>query len=360
MKTTTNLMTASNEWASRPADQRFETLAALRERVHSRRVCSRAFDIEVSAIHVEPDGETGIRINSAITECRPSHWAFGQLAGAAGAPGSYLRKLPNHLAVQNLRHGLSTVSGEQKFMVLGNRDGGPGTLQAVTSTQYGRIWDADVVDAVGRIVDRTGGRFYNPKAYAPDGTIKPSGLYASDRDVFMFMIDGGSRLDAGPRAKLNRGFIAWNSETGARVMGLQTFLFNEVCGNHIVWGAQDIRTFKLRHSSGAPGRFDSEVLPELASYVERSAKVEETVIKRAIEAALPTEREELLKLASRFDITRGELADAERFAKTEEGQFATYWDLVQGLTASARSYEWVDTRLDIERRAGAILRKFEN
>src|SRR4030095_12104206 len=106
-----------------------------------------------------------------------------------------------------------------------------------------------VVYQVQQIVERSGGKFYNPKAYVNRPTqdrqgfqsmdssqTAGAGLYASDRDVFMFMIDGGSLLDAGPRAKLNRGFIVKNSEVGAGKMDLWTFIFNTVCGNNIIWG----------------------------------------------------------------------------------------------------------------------------
>ena len=59
---------------------------------------------------------------------------------------------------------------------------------------------------------------------------------------------------------------------------------------------------------------------------------------------------------SRFSkFTRGEVNEAVAKAKVEEGQCATLWDLVQGLTASAREYEWIDARMNLETRAGELL-----
>lgn len=352
-------MTASNEWRDRPSDQRFQTIEALRAKVAARRLRSRAVDVDMGRIHFQ-DRDGRLVINSAVSECEPSHWSFSQLAGQLNAPASYLRTLPLDLLTSNLNHGVKASElTTSKFMTVAPEgDEGGSILQAVTSPKYGRIWDADAIDAVVRMNERTGGRFYNPKAYEPDGTVKPSGLYASDHDVFMFMIDGGSLLDVGERAKFNRGFFCWNSETGARSFGLTTFLFNVVCGNHIVWGARDINTLVIRHTSGGPYRFDSEAAPLLMKYAQSSAVDETATIRKAIEAKLP-DKDALPGFASRFKITRPELKEAEAFAKREEGKFETVWDLVQGLTAYSRGFEFIDARTDLERRAGSILKSLE-
>jgi hypothetical protein len=243
------------------------------------------------------------------------------------------------------------------------KDGPPHTLQAVTSTTYGRIWDADVVGCAQRIVERTNGKFYNPKAYdIATGKPKPSGLYASDRDVFIFMIDGGSLLDAGPRAQLNRGFFLWNSEVGSRTFGLTTFLFNVVCQNHIVWGAQDIREIRIKHTQNGPYRFDAEASPALLAYANSSSMKEASVIKRAQEVLIPlgTDKSEFVRDTMTYankvaKFTRDEITEAIDYAKKEEGDCRTPWQLVQGLTAYARGFDWVDARVDLETRAGKIL-----
>jgi len=275
--------------------------------------------------------------------------------------------------VENINHGLVTHERQSlKFMTIASEDSAkPNTLQAITSTTYGRIWDADCVDAVGRIVERSGGRFNNPLAYAhrgdPNGfkTIdttrtERAGLYASDRDVFMFMIDGGSRLEAGPRAKLNRGFFVWNSEVGSKTFGLMTFLFNEVCGNNIVWGAKDVNKLVIRHTSGGPYRFDSQAMPSLLAYVNSSAAPMESAIKSATEKVVWDGKDgsmpgllEYLNKASKF--SRAEISQAIAFAKSEEGDCRTLWQLVQGFTAYARGFDYVDARVDLETRAGKLL-----
>lgn len=359
---TNNLMTASREWFRRPADQRFQTLTELRDRVHSRRMRSRAIEIDVTttrlvaaADDVPVIGGGGLNGNGFI----PTHWSFTQLAGRVGAPASYLRKLPLRLMADNINHGLQTLDQDRgaKFLTIAEEElSGFGRLQAVTSPTYGRIWDADVADAAIRIVDATGGKFFNPK----DWSQKPSGLYASDHDIFVFMIDGGSIID-GPRGPINRGFFMWNSETGAKTFGLSTFLFNMVCGNHIIWGAHDVNTLLIRHTSGGPTRFDQTAMPTLKRWVESGAGPMQTAIDRACELLLPLEDGKvtvrgLLDYSGRAaQFTKSEMQSAIDFANAEEGECRTLWQLVQGLTAYARGFEWIDARVDLETRAGKLL-----
>lgn len=362
-------MEAHAQWASRPSDQRFETLTALRESVHGRRLRSRSVDVDCEPMRVftEGTGDAGkLLINGTISPCEPTHWSFGQLSTLVKAPASYLRTLPKPMVVDLLNHGLQNSGRETvKFMTVAEEDGA--TLQAVTSPKYGRIWDADVVDSVSRLVEKSGGRFTNPRAYAHRGQANgfstidtsrqvPSGLYASDRDVFIFMVDGGSLLDAGPRAQLNRGFIAWNSETGARTFGLMTFLFNVVCGNHIIWGAEDVNKLVIRHTGGGPARFDSEAAPLLLSYANATAKPIEDTVRKATQLIVGNKPEEVTEWLNRHGkFSRSEIASAIDFAKSEEGEARTLWQLVQGFTAYARGFDYIDSRVDLETRAGKLL-----
>lgn len=357
-----NLMEASIQWANRPQDQRFETLQALRDSVHSRRLRSRSIDVDCSKTHVK--SENGLlTINGTLTPCEPSHWSFGQLSTLVKAPAGYLRTLPQPLIVDCLNHGLSASGRETvKFMTVTDDNKPANTLQAVTSTTYGRIWDADVVDATSRIVERSGGKFHNPLAYdIATGNPKPSGLYASDRDVFMFMIDGGSILEAGPRAQLNRGFIVWNSEVGARTFGLMTFLFNKVCGNHIIWGARDVNKLVIRHTLNGPARFDADATPTLNAYVEASAAPQLETIKRAQNLLIGDKPETVRDYLDKHGkFTRSEISNAIDCATKEEGDCKTLWHAIQGFTAYARGFDYIDARIDLEKRAGNLLNLLSN
>ena len=371
-------MEAHAQWAKRPHDQRYHSLDELAQAVNNRRARSRAVDIDCSRIEAKFD-DGKLQLNGTIQPCEPTHWAFGQISQHIGAPANYLRTLEKEpeLLVNNLNFGIKNNPARDavKFMTIADEDG-TNTLQAVTSTTYGRIWDADCVAAVQRIQERSGGKFQSPLAYAhkrnadvngfgsiDTGTIERAGLYASDRDVFMFLIDGGSRLEVkNDRGGLHRGFIVFNSETGSRTFGLMTFLFRECCGNNIIYGAQDVNKLLIRHSSGGPYRFDAQAMPALKAYVESSTQAEAATINKAADLLICDgtfdKFSEFLNRSGKF--TKAEIRGGYDFAKAEEGAAQTLWQAVQGLTAYARGFDWIDARVDLEKRAGALLKLAES
>jgi hypothetical protein len=352
---------------NRHRDQSFSSLDGMYAEVHQRRMSSRAIDIDINRTRVEVidvEGDEGtyqdIVINSSIDPVRPTHWAFGQMAQRVGAPANYLRDLPAQLVRDNLNHGLAKLAGDDlgaKFMTVDTGDE-HGRLQAVTSPTYGRIWDAEVVDAVRRIMDHTSGQF------TPVGS---GGLFASDRNVFMFMADMTRRIDIHGRAQLHRGFIVYNSEVGSKAFGLSTFLFNSVCSNGLIMGMKDMERLMIRHTSGGPSRFDTEAIGRLQQFVTASDQPLIEHVQAASSSQLPAHETKdgapveywrtihnwLTKRGHRF--TKMEIKDAVRFATAEEGKCETVWDLVQGITASARLLEWADARADLQARAGKVM-----
>lgn len=368
-----NLMTANQQWMSRPADQRFETLDALSTSVNDRRKLSTAVDINVSNLHVEsqtimipqndaPDiPSERLIFNSEIAPALPTHWAFSQMCRETKLASDTMRRLPPNIVADALNYRLQKVEKpELKLMAIQDPEGEVNTLQAITSRTYGRIWDADVVRATQTLVqageEKHGKKFFNPK----DWSGKPSGLYASDHDVFIFMIDGGSVVDVGwdqkgQRDLLHRGFIISNSEVGAASFSIMMFMFRVVCGNHIIWDASDIQKLMIRHTQNGPTRFVSEAMPHLEAYCNQLAKPQEDAIKRVRQYLLPSKSDDVVILGKKLGFTRGETLAAITAANKEEGQCATGWDLINGYTAHARSFEHIDTRIDLETRAGKLI-----
>jgi hypothetical protein len=65
-------------------------------------------------------------------------------------------------------------------------------------------------------------------------------LNASDRDVFVFLVDEARPIELDSQAYY-RGFYIWNSEVGKAAFGLASFLYSYVYANRIVWGARDVK-----------------------------------------------------------------------------------------------------------------------
>jgi hypothetical protein len=368
----TLLLNAHNEWRTRPADQRFENLDALAQSLQARRDRSRTIDIAPEDIKVEPTAGDNIVFGNDLVTARPNHWSFSQISQLAGAPAGYLATLPAPILTEALRHGLARRENEDgsaravRLLVADRGDGKSSDLLAATSTTYGRIWDIDVVNATRSLIDRLGGRFRNPLNLYPDGTTRPGGLYASDRDIFMFFVDGGdgghggAPLDDG-KSEIHKGFFVWNSEVRSKSFGVMTFLFRVTCLNAIVWGADQIQELRIRHTVNAPERFITEALPALEKYAASSLGDEARRI-RAAQAfgKIPAIREEAIVWLTERGFTKPEAAGGLRHAEAEEGGWGNLWRLVNGITAYARTYAHIDAKVDLERKAGRLLANLTN
>ncbi len=219
----------SSEWFFRPDDERFLSLSELFDSVNSRSERSRTRTVESAAVRVEASRDNAVRLSlilpGAAEPVSPTHWSFGQLTGLVGAPAAYLRQLPAALAGINLQYGLASHRTEQIKTL--ETDAGRVELRAVTGPDYGRIFDHELVAAVQRIagagtgdtrwkvpgvLDWSSG-IYNPRAGVTKDTTT---LYASDRDVFLFLVDDlnpieAGRLPDGSPDLFFRGFYFWNS-----------------------------------------------------------------------------------------------------------------------------------------------------
>jgi len=370
---TTNLMAASNQWASRPDDQRFLNLDALSDAVARRRSLSHDRVLRLDTLSLGHDstnnrlflsGHNGAAVNF-------THWSFGQLASAVGAPAAYMRKLPAALAEVNIEYGLKFNDAgreEAKLLYTYGEDGqAVGEARAFTGPTYGRIWDQQIVDAVRRMNDDN--RWSVPTPFkTADGSRTNDGftvdkrsttLYASDRDIFIFLVDERNPILIDDQAYF-RGFYTWNSEVGKATFGLSTFLYSYVCANRIIWGAAEVEELRIRHTSSAPDRFIEEATPALAALSDSSPQPIINAIRKAKETKIantPAEVEKWLagKGFGKFEAATG-IAMAARGGDTgSDGDPTNLWDVIQGGTAAARSITHQDTRLDLEKKWSALL-----
>ncbi len=364
----------SSEWFSRPADERYLSLSALYEYVHRRTERSRTRVVESALIHVEADRNDPERLSlvlpGANTAVAPTHWSFGQLASLVGAPAAYLRQLPAALAGINLQYGLTSNRAEQiKTLEIEN---GRTELRAVTGPDYGRIYDHELVEAVRRIAGNGTGDtrwkvpgvldwstgVYNPRV---DITKDTTTLYASDRDVFLFLVDDLNPIEAGrlPDGSPDlyfRGFYCWNSEVGAKTLGMASFYLRAVCQNRNLWGVEDFEEITIRHSKYAANRFAHEAAPALLNFANSSPLPFVNGIKAARQ-----------RIVARSDDDRGDFLRRRGFSKAEAGKIIdavlaeegrppeSIFDFVQGITAVARDKPHQDARLDMEAKAKKLL-----
>lgn len=242
-----NISRVSSEWFARPDDERYLSLSDLYGAVKSRSEHARARTVESAAIRVEATRDNAERLELIVPGERralaPTHWSYGQLCSLVGAPSSYMRQLPAPLAAINLQHGL--LNHRAELVKTLEMDDGRVELRAVTGPEYGRIWDHELVSAVMSIAGNgTGDTMWkvpgvldwSTMTHNPfvDITKDTTTLYASDRDVFLFLVDDTHPIEAGrlPNGEPDlyfRGFYAWNSEVGSKTLGIASFYLRAVC-----------------------------------------------------------------------------------------------------------------------------------
>lgn len=365
----TNLMQASRQWATRPADERFTSLDTMLAHFRHQREISRAEVVSTSILEARPiDGDEerkGLAVVGADEgPALATHWSFGQLATLVKAPAGYLRTLPADIAADNINWGLKAHREVREIGTLVRKNGGPAELAAATGPNYGRIWNEDVVQAlVNRFGDGITGDFTVPGEFgkAVEVTKANTTLYASDRDMFVFLADEKHRIEMpnrrhGQPGSLARGFFVWNSEVGSTTLGIGAFLFDFVCCNRIVWGAEGYQEIRIRHSSGAPGRWLEEVAPAIQAYAEKSDSSITEAIERARHARIGDGSKSDVQdfLAKRFSKTKAEAISLAHFAD-EDRPIENLWDAAVGITAYARNIGHQDERVTLERAAGQIM-----
>lgn len=360
---------ASKQWATRPNDERFLSLTELFGKVDMQRSVSKQTVVSSRKLEVQPhavDPVKGLQIvgpNGHPTT--PTHWAFGQLAQLAGAPASYLRKLPAPIAADALNYGLRFDRSVVEVGCLLSREDMTRepphvSLRAATGPNYGRIWNSEIV---GSLMDKFGdgvtGDFKVPGEFGRDVPITRANttIYGSDRDIFIFLADEKNRVEMrdrrnGQGGSLARGFFVWNSEVGSQSIGAAFFLFDYTCSNRIVWGAQEFKEVRLRHTSGAPDRWLEQITPVIEAYSEASAAPVEQMIRDAQNKRLGDDLDAFL--AKRF--TKPEVTGIKAAHEAEEDRpMESLWDVATGITAYAKSIQYQDARVAMERKAGQVL-----
>lgn len=369
----------SSQWFNRPDDQKFLDLNTLYEYTKASADNSISEVVNVNDIRVQATKEDHDALDLIVPDAHgneilahPNHWSFSQLCGLVKVPAGYLRRLPGTIAGINLQYGLANFRQEAvKAYVTKN---GGAELRAATGPEYGRIHDYEVVRAVQKIAGNgTGDNHWKVPGVLnwKDGTYDPNApitresttLFASDRDVFLFLVDDRrpieiGKLPDGSPDLIFRGFYVWNSEVGSRSFGIATFYLRGVCQNRCLWGVEGFSQITLRHSKNAPMRFAAEAAPALESFANNNTRALTDGIQEAKKAIVAKKDDDRMEFLGRRGFSKTEASTIIDTVLEEEGkQPESVWDFVQGITAYARTKGHQDERLAVERKAGKLLDK---
>ncbi len=384
---TENFYQALNQWSTRPDDQRFWTIGEMLVQTRHYRESAREATTELSSLKLQVNAKDNLEIvGLSGIPASVTHHTFGQLSRTVGAPADYLRKLPAQLAAVNVNVGLHNSEASANLLIHSNDSL---ILSAVATDSYTRIWDYDIVERLTALesygwrvpparpvhADQTSAR----KATAADvllcsshpgmgikegDMIAPSGLYASDHDMFAFLVNEDRRINDGTADGMSRGSFISNSEVAnGRALKITMFLYRHVCGNHIVWNASDVNEIKICHRGDANERFDAGLTAELRKYADASAAEDESRITQSQRYSLGGTKADVLDTlfkGLRGDISRKSLESGYDFAENASHSDRTIdprtaWGMTQGLTAYSQTMPYAETRNAIDLAAGKVL-----
>lgn len=357
------LFHAHKQWSSRPDDQRFRSVREMHDacRAYAATAVERE-RVALGTLRTEAvDGDV-VLVGKGNVPAMLTNWAFKQLSARVGAPAGYLTELPATLAAQNLNHGLAKRvkdQGESALVnILFHRNGGI-LARAITSEKYSRFWNWEITERLLELESK-GWAPATPDIRIIDDRLP---LYASDHDMFAFMArqDVGVREPGNPLG-LKRGIIVSNSEVGAGRLRYLQFLYREMCGNHIIWGAENVLDLSLVHVGNLRERM-SGWYASINAYLNAPAGADEAKIVHAQSKLIAATKDEVLdKLfgVRSLGLSRKVLtAGYEAVRDDQDGDPRSVWGMAQGLTRYSQTAEaggqFADARMTIDKAAGRLL-----
>jgi len=335
-----NLTRASRELFSRTPDERFQSLDELRTHCHNERQFSTERWQVPQTMLPRADSDTVVLTLGDDESCRLNDWSFGQLCRMSGISKDTIVQLSPATASLALRETLPSAEKPIQILTAGQ------TVRSMHGVSYTRLWNADLLNVVAN--------------YATDFQLPPAGfngatgLYCGEQDLFAFLIDPEGWVEIDDQA-FAPGFFVWNSEVGRRTLGIQTFWFQAICQNHIVWDATEVVEFTRKHTASV-----QDGLIEIGRMIERLVAQRDArrdgffkVIRSAMAAQLGQDGDEVLKSLLSHGIPRGLGKEAIELTRTQS-RF-TVFALVDALTRLTQRVQFAGDRVELDHKAAALL-----
>jgi hypothetical protein len=358
---------AHREWASRPSDERYQSVESLHNAALARDVRAVSKIIPATTLEVAPMGEELALAGKGGALVKLTNYSFGQIAAHAKAPASFISTLTPSTAALVLNEKLAK-SERQGHQVYVGRDtpSNPSqfTLRSLNSPAYARVKHSDITQRLLAIMGN------HPEWKLPMGykngqwgaELVPSGAYLGDRDMFVMLIDGNRSLDApASDGGLFRGIMIRNSDVGYATLTMTMFLFERVCGNNIIWGFQHIVGFRRRHV-GDQRAIQAGFMGQLRKATEAlnaSAFGQQALIHKANTIELGKDVNEITLKVKAIVPSATTVHDAYDLAEKFNQNPRSAWGFAHGLTRLSQvDNSYADARYDLDKAAGELLSKF--
>ena len=344
----TNLTRAHDELFRRHPDERFASFDELWQHCYNQKEASQDRWDSPSELTIRP-ATTSLELAVGDTPLRLNDWSFSQLCSLARVSKETVNRLCPDTASRVLQE--TFPRGSKPMQTFSQGD----TLRSIHGTSYTRLYNVELLSLVREFATD----FQPPQqATVPDNEksqMNPAtGLYCGDRDMFVFLLSPTDWIEIEGEA-FCPGLFVWNSEVGKRTVGIQTFWFQAVCQNHIVWDAVEVVDFSRKHTANV-----HEALNHIRNLIEqlvtrrderRDGFVE--VIRKAMHTHLGQTSEDVLKVLGEHGITKTLANEALRLAQ-QQGGF-TIFAVVDALTRLAQKHENAGDRTAADVRSASLL-----
>jgi hypothetical protein len=267
-------------------------------------------------------------------------WSFSQMCRLAGVSKDTINRLQPETATLALRDTLPRSEKPVQLLTTGS------TVRSVHGVSYTRLWNAELLETVRDVATD----FQPPQVGCNGGT----GLYCGEQDMFCFLIDPTGWVEI-EGEEFAPGFFVWNSEVGRRSLGMQSFWFQRVCQNHIVWDAVQVVEFSRKHTANVrDGLLD--IRRHITALVDqRDARRDQfaTVLKKAMHTRLGADAEQVAKELSKLEIPQHYIKEALEIARSQ-GSF-TIFALVDALTRLTQRQTFAADRAEADYKVAQVL-----
>jgi hypothetical protein len=362
-----NELSAHKEWASRPADERYQSVQSLHEAATRRDQAGASKIIPAQTLEVAPKGGDIALVGKGGVLVQTTNWSFGQIAAQAKAPAGFLRELSAPTAALVLNERLKDAPRAEHQIYIGRVADGGSTgfaLRSLNSPSYARVKHSDITGRLLAIMTA------HPEWKLPMGykngewgaELVPSGAYLGDRDMFVMLIDGNRSLESPTnQGGLFRGVIIRNSDVGAAALTLDLFLFERVCGNNIIWGFKHMAGFRCIHRGDERQieRGFVRQLHEATNLLGASASGQQELIKKAATIEIGKDKEEVIKKVTPFLPSRAVAVASYETAEKFNQNPRSPWGFVHGLTRESQvGAKNADQRFELDKSAADIFDAF--
>jgi hypothetical protein len=334
------LTRANRELYRRGPDETFSSLDELHDQCRQERCYST--DVWQPPHTLAPQvGDGVLRLNLENGDpARLTDWSFTQMCRLAGVSKDTINRLQPETAMLALRDTLPHGEKPVQLLTTGR------TVRSLHGVSYTRLWNEELLDTV-----RDAAPEFQPPQTAYNGG---TGLYCGEQDMFCFLIDPTGWVEINDEA-FAPGFFVWNSEVGRRSLGLQTFWFQRICQNHLVWDAMQIVDFSRKHTANVRDGLD-EIRRHIGELVaQRDARRDSfaEALKKAMHVRLGADAEAVMKELAKHDIPQHYIKDAMEIAKAQGG--FTIFALVDALTRLTQRVNFAADRAAVDAKVAGLL-----